>query len=599
MAKFRNMYYLSLYFLRASYLEYPFHQKENIVFSLNRFILNFISNKQIENYLLLAKEETDSIKAYNFALKAQALAESMKSASLVAESSLVLSEILISNGVYNQALIENSKALDYFTKIKNPAREQKCWRITAIIYGFLGDFEKQIIYYNKCLKLLTTLKNPIEELQILNNIGYAYLNFKKFNEAQKIFYKNYFSKNADNHLKCVSLKNLAIVYYEKEYFSSAKKYLKKTIQLGYEDEQRNLILICAANYYIGKIYFLENKYPKAYKHISDSLKLSLKTKKFHKERLNILECLIEVQLALGLKNELPKTFKEYKNFNTKINTQFLDNSIKTNKFKLEINEIERERNLLSEQNELLKKANRKIEKQKADLEEKSKLLSIINADLKTYAHVIAHDLKQPIRTVSNFIGLLELELSEQLSDKNKELMGYIKSASNNMSKFVTDILEHATVENNLSSKKCIDCNLIIEQVKLNLQNQIDKANAILKHEKLPNLEAHESSIIQIFQNIISNAIKFRKPDEQLIISLTGCVKNNYTIIEIKDNGIGIEKENKEKIFQLFTRLNKKSEYEGSGIGLSTVLKLIKKYNGKIEVESELGIGTEFILYFPI
>ena len=220
-----------------------------------------------------------------------------------------------------------------------------------------------------------------------------------------------------------------------------------------------------------------------------------------------------------------------------------------------------------------------------------------NSELESFAYIASHDIKQPLRTIKSFSKLLQQHLDKNnIIDKNsKQYLEFIQSSVANLETLTTDILEHSRVSSSKNSAyETEDLNDILSIIEQNLNQLIFENNVQIKTINLPKqIKLTKTKIIQLFQNIISNAIKFRKKDQPCTIKITGIEKADCWKFEIQDNGIGIKKEHFERIFQVFSKLHASSEYQGSGIGLATCKKIIDLHDGKIWVESEYGIGTTF------
>ncbi len=221
-----------------------------------------------------------------------------------------------------------------------------------------------------------------------------------------------------------------------------------------------------------------------------------------------------------------------------------------------------------------------------------------NNELEQFAYIASHDLQEPLRSLSGLISLLKKRTENKpFNESNEEIMTHIQVSSDRMRALVTGLLEYARI--GIEKKMAqVDCNKVVKEVKDDLQALIKESEAELIIETLPVLNAYPSEIKQLFQNLVTNAIKFRKPGVIPKIEIGATVVDDNTIFYVKDNGIGIAAEFREKIFVIFQRLHSRSEYEGTGIGLAYCRKIVELHNGKIWVESEEGKGASFYFSIP-
>jgi len=231
-----------------------------------------------------------------------------------------------------------------------------------------------------------------------------------------------------------------------------------------------------------------------------------------------------------------------------------------------------------------------------NLKQKSEELAYANKELERFAYVASHDLQEPLRTISNFTEILEEKNVGQTDEESRQYFGFIIDATHRMQNLIKDLLELSKVGNELSIA-WIDCNKIVEEVINEMQASIVKSNAHIKISTLPVFKGNRTGMKQLFQNLISNAIKFCKKNESIEIEIAANENESEFIFSVKDNGIGINDKYKEKIFIIFERVHNSNEYPGTGIGLATCKKIVSLHNGKIWVESELGKGSTF--YFSI
>lgn len=219
-----------------------------------------------------------------------------------------------------------------------------------------------------------------------------------------------------------------------------------------------------------------------------------------------------------------------------------------------------------------------------------------NQELQQFASVASHDMKEPLRTISSFSTLLSRRIPDQ--PDAQEYLHFIKDAASRMTHLLEDLINYARADRSQESHKKISLERILLLVQNNLHSTIQQNNVQIKSVPLPIVMGQSTPFIQLFQNLIANAVKFQKADNQPVINIELDEIGDYWQIGIRDNGIGMAPEYLERIFQPFTRLHSHSEYKGSGIGLATCTKIVEHYGGRIWVESELGIGTVFYFTLP-
>ncbi len=231
------------------------------------------------------------------------------------------------------------------------------------------------------------------------------------------------------------------------------------------------------------------------------------------------------------------------------------------------------------------------------LKERTKELKEVNGELKRFVYAVSHDLKAPLRMVSSFTNLLERSLNGNLGEESKEYMDYISNGTKRMNLLLDDLRNYAMVNREQLKSQEVNLNEVIAQVQQNLHVNIEESDADIEATELPTVKAASTHMLQLFQNLISNAIKFRRNVPPKITIQSKDNKDNY-LISISDNGIGIEKEYLEQVFTLFKRLHTDNEYEGTGIGLAICQKIITNYGGEIWLNSEPQKGTTFYFTVP-
>lgn len=217
-----------------------------------------------------------------------------------------------------------------------------------------------------------------------------------------------------------------------------------------------------------------------------------------------------------------------------------------------------------------------------------------NKDLEQYAHAASHDLKEPIRTIASFLSLIKRRKEYMTKEETEEYLDFAIDAARRMEQLLNGLLDYAKISDTNQDLTAVDLNGVLENVKRNLSVIIADTQATIYSPYLPVVAGFETLLTQFFQNLIANAIKFRRPNHTPLVSLTFAKIGELYHFKFQDNGIGIEPQYADSIFKLFTRLNNKEDFEGNGLGLSLCRRIIEKHGGEISVTSKgLGYGTTF------
>lgn len=240
------------------------------------------------------------------------------------------------------------------------------------------------------------------------------------------------------------------------------------------------------------------------------------------------------------------------------------------------------------------------ESKKAEIRIKEALESIkhSNSELEQFAYVASHDLQEPLRMITSFMSQLEKKYANTLDDKAKEYIYYAVDGAKRMRQIILDLLEYSRVGKSNDRLSSIDLNEVINEIKILHNKQIEELNAQIINDNLPLISGYKTPIRQLFQNIISNGLKYHRPDIKPIITIRVIKTNKEWEFIISDNGIGIEEQYFNKIFEIFQRLHNKDEYSGTGIGLAITRKIIDNLGGKIWLTSEYGKGSSFHFTIP-
>lgn len=221
-----------------------------------------------------------------------------------------------------------------------------------------------------------------------------------------------------------------------------------------------------------------------------------------------------------------------------------------------------------------------------------------NQDLKQFAYSASHDLQEPLRTVRIYSELLAEHLGDKLEGDTRDFLDFVTSGATRMEMLVRDLLAYTQAGQLERPETAEDANAALNGALANLDGAIKASGAEVTSEILPSVMVHATHLQQLFQNLIGNAVKYRRPETPPVVKVTSQRDNESWLFSVSDNGLGIEAEYKERIFGLFKRLHTGDEYSGTGIGLAICQRIVEKYHGRIWVESEIGKGSTFNFTLP-
>ena len=518
---------------------------------INREIDVIVSHNDISDAYLRAKETETALQHVE---KAYQLAQNYykkypEDEDAIMQLASVISRygnILVVRKNYPQALSKFEEALDIYKDLSSKVYIARCLMAIANVYVLQNNFEQADIKFKECFKY--------EKLFLNVDLTELYFKFGTFHILRK---QPGLAEDAFNKSLDISNK------YDLKEFAQKASY--------------EMFLLCLKNH--------END--KALKHLelanalSDSLYNTAKTRR---------------TAEIEFKYDIEKKENEIQSFKLRENdlqmrqsrllmmaslvvfamiVLFLVYSIHT-----------RGKNLKT-----LQQKNEEVEQQYRKLEESNEILS-------QFAYVAAHDLKEPLRSIGSYIGLIQMRHGKNLPDDAKEYMTFVNNGVKRMYSLLTDLLDFSQVISQQPGNDEVLPNEILMDVEDNLRSAIEAKDAqIIYAKNLPSVQMNSLHMTQLFQNLIGNALKFTdKP--QPVVKVNAVEENGNLILTIEDNGIGIKKDYSNKIFVLFQQLNKKGQFEGTGIGLTICKNIVEKYNGKIWFESEEGVGTKFFISLP-
>lgn len=222
-----------------------------------------------------------------------------------------------------------------------------------------------------------------------------------------------------------------------------------------------------------------------------------------------------------------------------------------------------------------------------------------NSELKKFAYVASHDLQEPLNQVANFVQLLEMRYDQELDEDGKEFIGFAVEGVSLMQTLIDDVLAYSKVDLKGIEWQLTDVQESLQQAIANLRGRIGETQAVITWDPLPTIVADNTQLMQLFQNLLGNAIKFRKPNVIPEIHVGVQRQEDVWLFSVKDNGIGLDQQFAERIFVIFQRLHTRDEYPGSGMGLAICKKIVECHRGRIWVESTPDMGATFCFTIPV
>jgi light-regulated signal transduction histidine kinase (bacteriophytochrome) len=242
--------------------------------------------------------------------------------------------------------------------------------------------------------------------------------------------------------------------------------------------------------------------------------------------------------------------------------------------------------------------------QNATILEQKEELSQKNEDLEQFAYIASHDLQEPLNTISSFIGLIRGDYGEQFDEVGMQSLEFIEEASDRMAKLINMLLEYSRIGKTRIFTQ-VDTHKVLQDLEKDITSLVSRTGATINYTQLPVVSGSEVELRLLFQNLITNALKFCPEDRRPILNISTTKVSNVDNpsqgmwqFSFSDNGIGIHQAHQDRIFSIFQRLHTNDEYEGTGIGLAHCKKIVSIHKGSIWLESELGKGTTFYFTIP-
>jgi chemotaxis family two-component system sensor kinase Cph1 len=274
-----------------------------------------------------------------------------------------------------------------------------------------------------------------------------------------------------------------------------------------------------------------------------------------------------------------------------------DRSIAVNLLEESVKDLAQQRDLIAANNQLLRNQSIALEESTSKLSRSLQALELSYDELEKITVMASHDLKTPLRTIHSFAQLLEKKYWNSFDEEGKKYLQFIMNGTTKMNEVMNSFVNYT--ETNLNDDDFIqnDLNELVYLAIENLKLDIKNTQTMIQNQSLPSIMSHKSGMINLFQHLIENAIKFAKPNTAPNISIFSQMLNNQWVFSVTDNGMGIDERYKEKIFQPFQRINN-LEKPGTGIGLALCKKIVQFHRGDIWFNSKIGEGTTFNFTIP-
>lgn len=533
-------------------------------------------------------------------------------------------------GNYTKAYQLQIQALNIFSRLDDSLKIAMVNYDIGNTYFYQEQYKAALGYFEKARKIYASKGNTSGLLRSNAALGSVYGYFDDFDKALEFNQLALNSaKQSGNKLNIswTSL-NVGANYYSKKDYTRALVHLEEGLQIS--QDRGDDLLTSNIMAVMGRVYAGLNNYTVAIKYFHQALDIA----KNNNDKSNIREIykwFAEMYYEKGDLENYHSYTNQFINLKDSLYNEevmFQMNNLKKD-FEIQNTKREKEIALLKKNEEIdfwkksgaigmivlallvmslililmfnrnknQKALNQLLARKNEEILLQNQRLETSNRDLEQFAHIISHDLKEPLRNISGFTALLKRRCRQYQDPEASEYMEFVFRSVRQMNYLLNDLLDYAKLNAQNKEKEKVDCNKLVVDVIDVLQHRINEENVKISVTPLPVLMANSTQLIQVFQNLISNAIKFRKT-QQPLIHIQYQESENQHIFSVSDNGIGIEEQYFDKIFVPFQRLHNRAEYEGSGIGLSTCKKIIEEHGGKIWVQSSLGKGSIFYFSLP-
>ncbi len=558
--------------------------------------VQLVNNPQLQAAILVniggaysyLNEYKQSLRYYNRVL-------SLEDSSKNFQVYLNMADIYQNQGNYDKARDNLLKSLSIAERKQNNSARAATMTAIGENYKTIGDYVEAEQWFENALTLNEEVGNVFGEVLVLNHLGDLKSKMGELDDAQRSFETALLINEALNNADYESalLTNLGVVYRKKGKYDEALRLVERAKNIALANGYPNRLESCLDE--LHRIYAAVGNYPLAYSIQSDFQIL--------KDSLNSIRLDRQIQ-ELQARFETKQQEKEQQDIEeTNLKLRLDRQRLWLGLVAISLVVVALMVALVLNRYWVVRRLNLRLEERTTQIESQNQAISASNdrllrsnKELKEFAYIVSHDLKEPLRMIGSYVTLIERRYSEMIDEEGQEFFDYATRGVKQMKQLLDDLLKYMVVETNDYELEDVPLNEVISSVKANLLARIKENDANVIVDDMPMVHGNRSLLILLFQNLISNAIKFRSEDTpEIRISVTR--QGKQYLFSLKDNGIGISKQYQDRIFSIFYRVYGKHQYEGTGIGLSICQKIVGLHGGRIWVESEEGKGSTF--YFTL